>query len=40
MALAESLMRGQYIFTQSPSIPGARDYRVLTEALGSPGFFG
>lgn len=40
VALAESPMHGQDIFTQSPSSPGARDYRALTEELGSSGFFG
>jgi len=40
VALAESPMYGKDIFSQSPSSPGARDYRALTEELGSTGFFG
>jgi chromosome partitioning protein len=39
VALAESPMYGRDVFSQSPGSPGARDYRALTEELGSTGFF-
>jgi chromosome partitioning protein len=40
VALAESPMYGKDVFSHSPSSPGARDYRTLTEELLAAGFFG
>jgi chromosome partitioning protein len=37
--LAESPMHGKDIYAFAPSSPGARDYRALTQELGSAGFF-
>jgi hypothetical protein len=33
-------MYGKDVFSHSPSSPGARDYRTLTEELLAAGFFG
>ncbi len=40
VAIAESPMHGKDVFSHSPSSPGARDYRALTEELVAAGFFG
>jgi chromosome partitioning protein len=37
--LAESPMHGKDIYAFAPASPGARDYRALTQELGTAGFF-